>query len=109
MNCYSVNLATGTQNLFTGAKLVAIFIVVVGGLMRIFQGEVKYISAGFDGSKLGISDLATAFYSKSSELISTGRKTRATNALPLSPSSLSLPSVGPPVFMSYQNNACNPK
>lgn len=63
LNCYSVNLATGTQNLFTGAKLIAIFIVVVGGLVRIFQGEVKYISSGFEGSKTSFSDIATAFYS----------------------------------------------
>lgn len=64
MNCYSVNLATGTQNLFTGAKLIAIFIVITGGLVRIAQGEVKYISSGFEGSKSSFSDIATAFYSK---------------------------------------------
>lgn len=64
LNCYSVNLATGTQNLFTGAKLIAIFIVVAGGLVRIFQGETKYISTGFEGSKTTFSDMATAFYSE---------------------------------------------
>lgn len=64
LNCYSVNLATGTQNLFTGAKLIAIFIVVAGGVLRIAQGEVKYISSGFEGSKTSFSDIATAFYSE---------------------------------------------
>lgn len=62
LNCYSVNLATGTQNLFTGAKLIAIFIVVVGGVVRIAQGEIKHLSSGFKGSKTSISDIATAFY-----------------------------------------------
>lgn len=64
MNCYSVNLATGTQNLFTGAKLVAIFIVVVGGLIRIAQGQVDFVYNAFEGSKTSFSDIATAFYSK---------------------------------------------
>lgn len=64
LNCYSVNLATGTQNLFTGAKLIAIFIIVFVGVLRICQGEIKYISSGFEGSKSSFSDIATAFYSK---------------------------------------------
>lgn len=63
LNCYSVNLATGTQNLFTGAKLVAIFIVVVGGLVRLAQGQARPLEAGlFEGSKTSFSDIATAFY-----------------------------------------------
>lgn len=65
LNCFSVNLATGTQNLFTGAKLVAIFIVVVGGLYRLLQGESQLdLAQAFDGSKMSFSDLATAFYSE---------------------------------------------
>lgn len=62
LNCYSVNLATGTQNLFTAAKMIAIFIVIIGGLIKICQGETKYISTGFEGSKATFSDIATAFY-----------------------------------------------
>lgn len=64
LNCYSVNLATGTQNLFTGAKLIAIFIIVFVGLLRISQGEIKHLASGFEGSKTTFSDIATAFYSK---------------------------------------------
>lgn len=64
LNCYSVNLATGTQNLFTGAKLIAIFIVVVGGLIRIVKGEVTFMAKPFAGTSTSFSDLATAFYSK---------------------------------------------
>ncbi|KAL1455448.1 hypothetical protein WDU94_009539 [Cyamophila willieti] len=40
INCYSVNLATGVQNVFTCAKLAAVAIVVCGGGYRIFQGNV---------------------------------------------------------------------
>lgn len=70
LNCYSVNLATGTQNLFTGAKLVAIFIVVVGGIVRIAQGQIGFVYGAFDGTKTSFSDIATAFYSKSQKFIS---------------------------------------
>lgn len=64
-----MNLATGTQNLFTGAKLIAIFIVVAGGVVRIVQGETTYISSGFESSKTSFSDIATAFYSKYASFI----------------------------------------
>lgn len=64
LNCYSVNLATGTQNLFTAAKMIAIIIVVIGGILKIAQGEVQYLNTGFEGSKINFSDIATAFYSK---------------------------------------------
>ncbi|KAG9509467.1 b(0,+)-type amino acid transporter 1 [Fragariocoptes setiger] len=56
------SIATGTQNLFTVAKMVAIVIVVIGGLVKLCQGEVKHISTGFDGSRATFSDIATAFY-----------------------------------------------
>lgn len=63
VNCYSVNLATSTQNIFTAAKLLAIIIIICGGIVHIFQGHTEYISKGFEGSKYEISDIATAFYS----------------------------------------------
>ena len=63
VNCYSVNLATSTQNIFTAAKLLAIIIIICGGIVHIFQGHTEYISKGFEGSKFAISDIATAFYS----------------------------------------------
>lgn len=39
INCYSVNLATGVQNVFTAAKLVAILIVILGGMYQLAQGK----------------------------------------------------------------------
>ncbi|KAI7697770.1 amino acid transporter -like protein, partial [Sarcoptes scabiei] len=63
VNCYSVNLATSTQNIFTAAKLLAIIIIIGGGIVHILQGHTEYISKGFEGSKFSISDIATAFYS----------------------------------------------
>ena len=63
VNCYSVNLATSTQNIFTAAKLLAIIIIVIGGIVHLYQGNTELISKGFQGSKFRLSDIATAFYS----------------------------------------------
>lgn len=63
VNCYSVNLATSTQNIFTAAKLLAIIIIVIGGIVHLAQGNTELITKGFEGSKWKTSELATAFYS----------------------------------------------
>jgi len=63
LNCHSVNLATGTQNVFTLAKLLAIIVIVIGGAVSLFQGQTEHISTGFEGSKWALADIATAFYS----------------------------------------------
>ena len=45
VNCYSVNLATNVQNIFTAAKLVAIAIIVCGGAYKLIIGNdyVQYL------------------------------------------------------------------
>ncbi|UYV84976.1 SLC7A9 [Cordylochernes scorpioides] len=63
INCYGVQLATEVQNLFTAAKLLAIIIIVIGGLVKILQGQTEHLSSGFEGSKYSFADIATAFYS----------------------------------------------
>ena len=63
LNCHSVSLATGTQVVFTAAKLFAIVIIVLGGMIRVVQGDTHNISKGFQGSKWTFSDIATSFYS----------------------------------------------
>lgn len=65
INCYSVNLATGVQNAFTAAKLMAILVVIVGGSYKLIQGNTQHLQTAFntiDGSTLNIGRLATAFY-----------------------------------------------
>lgn len=63
INCYSVNLATGVQNAFTAAKLVAVFVVVAGGVCKIYQGRTENFRNYFEDSKWDMGDMATAFYS----------------------------------------------
>lgn len=66
INCYSVNLATGVQNAFTAAKLIAILVVIAGGTWSLANGNTQHLNGAFttmDGSdKFNIGRLATAFY-----------------------------------------------
>ncbi|XP_039288487.1 b(0,+)-type amino acid transporter 1-like isoform X2 [Nilaparvata lugens] len=62
INCYSVNLATGVQNAFTAAKLVAILIVICGGGYKLFQGNTQNFENMFSGETASIGSIATAFY-----------------------------------------------
>ncbi|XP_054008199.1 b(0,+)-type amino acid transporter 1-like [Hylaeus anthracinus] len=66
VNCYSVNLATGVQNAFTAAKLIAILVVIAGGSYKLIQGNTQHLKGAFntmDGSStVNIGRLATAFY-----------------------------------------------
>ncbi|XP_050740404.1 b(0,+)-type amino acid transporter 1-like isoform X7 [Eriocheir sinensis] len=63
INSYSVNLATRVQNIFTAAKLLAILIIVVGGVVKLAQGNTTHLAKGFEGSTSSFGDIATAFYS----------------------------------------------
>lgn len=89
INCFSVKLATKVQNIFTAAKLIAIAVIIVGGLYMICMGitshlqwkrhgiftfpnasrvflllgNTQYLSQGFEGSTTKFGDIATAFYS----------------------------------------------
>ncbi|XP_076233174.1 b(0,+)-type amino acid transporter 1 isoform X1 [Calliopsis andreniformis] len=65
VNCYSVNLATGVQNAFTAAKLIAILVVIAGGSYKLIQGNTQHLKGAFDtadDSTVNIGRLATAFY-----------------------------------------------
>ncbi|XP_022908162.1 b(0,+)-type amino acid transporter 1 isoform X2 [Onthophagus taurus] len=62
INCYSVNLATSVQNIFTAAKLVAVLIVIVGGAYKMFEGNVQHLKNPFKGTVYSIGNIATAFY-----------------------------------------------
>lgn len=62
INCYSVKMATSIQNIFTAAKLLAVLIIVVGGLVKLGEGNTQYLATGFEGSTTSFGDIATAFY-----------------------------------------------
>lgn len=62
INCFSVKMATSIQNIFTAAKLLAIAIIVVGGMIKLASGNTQYLAKGFEGSTTSFGDIATAFY-----------------------------------------------
>nr|XP_053654453.1 b(0,+)-type amino acid transporter 1-like [Cherax quadricarinatus] len=81
INSYSVNLATRVQNVFTAAKLVAILIIVVGGMVKLGQGNTQYLATGFQGSTKSFGDIATAFYSGLWAYDGCGLKNRTVNII----------------------------
>ncbi|CAH2068491.1 unnamed protein product, partial [Iphiclides podalirius] len=63
VNCYSVNLATNVQNIFTAAKLVAIAIIVCGGAYKLILGNTRHLQEpNFASSTATLGNIATAFY-----------------------------------------------
>ncbi|CAB3384908.1 Hypothetical predicted protein [Cloeon dipterum] len=67
INCYSVNLATGVQNVFTAAKMVAIMIVICGGMYQLQKGNTHHLQTPFEPisqerASASLADIATAFY-----------------------------------------------
>ncbi|KDR13693.1 b(0,+)-type amino acid transporter 1 isoform X2 [Zootermopsis nevadensis] len=62
INCYSVNLATGVQNVFTAAKLVAILIIICGGAYKLAEGNTQHLENVFKGTTYSLGNIATAFY-----------------------------------------------
>ncbi|CAG0894785.1 unnamed protein product [Darwinula stevensoni] len=62
VNCFDVKLATRVQNVFTTAKLLAVVIIVITGIVKFAQGESK-LNLGFNGTTKEYGKIATAFYS----------------------------------------------
>ncbi|EFX85837.1 hypothetical protein DAPPUDRAFT_45522 [Daphnia pulex] len=62
VNCYSVKGATHVQNIFTVGKLMAIAIIIGGGLYYLGLGYTENLEIGFEGSASSFGQIATAFY-----------------------------------------------
>ncbi|XP_062583996.1 b(0,+)-type amino acid transporter 1-like [Saccostrea cucullata] len=62
VNCWDTKLAASVQVFFTAAKLIALFIIVIGGLVWLGKGEVETLQTGFEGSTNSPSAVALAFY-----------------------------------------------
>ncbi|XP_052061856.1 b(0,+)-type amino acid transporter 1-like [Mytilus californianus] len=62
VNCIDTTLAVRMQVFFTAAKLIALMIIVVGGLIRLGQGHVSQLKDSFKGSETNPSSIALAFY-----------------------------------------------
>ena len=61
-NVISVKFATNTQIIFTFAKIIALIIVSVGGIVYIAKGDVENIETGFEGTTTKVPDYTDALY-----------------------------------------------
>uniref|UniRef100_A0A8C3Q497 b(0,+)-type amino acid transporter 1 n=1 Tax=Geospiza parvula TaxID=87175 RepID=A0A8C3Q497_GEOPR len=62
INCLNVRLATSVMNIFTAAKLLALLVIVVGGLVLLAKGQTQSFQNGFQGTTAGIGAVGMAFY-----------------------------------------------
>ncbi|XP_025115068.1 b(0,+)-type amino acid transporter 1-like isoform X2 [Pomacea canaliculata] len=62
VNCYSVRLAARVQVLTTAIKVAALVIILVGGVVMLFEGKTENLKTGFSGSTDSPSQIALAFY-----------------------------------------------
>ncbi|KAI4490432.1 hypothetical protein M0804_003376 [Polistes exclamans] len=61
INCWDVNWATKVQDIFTYAKLLALFIIICTGAYQLFTGHTEHFT--FDNTKTEITSIALSFYS----------------------------------------------
>lgn len=62
VNCLSVRLATSVMNIFTGAKLLALLAVVVGGMVSLASGHTQNFQNVFQNTKTEAGAIGIAFY-----------------------------------------------
>jgi len=62
INCISVKLSTRVQIFFTGAKLIAIAMLVTTGIVRLVQGHTSSFHNAFNGTTHSVSNMGYAFY-----------------------------------------------
>lgn len=61
VNCWDVKWATNVQDIFTYAKLLALFIIIATGIYQLCLGKVEYFT--FDNTNTQVTSLALSFYS----------------------------------------------
>ncbi|RDD44098.1 b(0,+)-type amino acid transporter 1 [Trichoplax sp. H2] len=62
INCYSVKWATKLQDIFTVAKLIAVFGLVIIGFVELGRGRVQNFQSSWEGTETNAAVVALAFY-----------------------------------------------
>ncbi|KAJ8970755.1 hypothetical protein NQ317_011685 [Molorchus minor] len=76
VNCYSVNLATSVQNVFTAAKLVAVAVVIIGGVYKICEGTTQHWWRSFPDYVVCDRNIATGFIRSPMEMMTSRSRCR---------------------------------
>ena len=61
VNCWEVKWATFVQDIFTYAKLLALFIIIGTGIVQLCKGEVQYFN--WNETETDVTKIALSFYS----------------------------------------------
>ncbi|KAK1894638.1 b(0+)-type amino acid transporter 1 [Dissostichus eleginoides] len=62
VNCVSVRMATGIQVVSMVFKLVALAVIILGGVVMLFQGHTENFEEPFENTKADVSSIGIAFY-----------------------------------------------
>ncbi|XP_045907679.1 Y+L amino acid transporter 2-like [Micropterus dolomieu] len=63
VNCAYVKWATLIQDIFTYVKLMSLFLIIIAGTLKLFNGETKSFESPFEGSSTDPGAIALALYS----------------------------------------------
>jgi L-type amino acid transporter 5 len=65
INCYNVKWGTNLQTIFTATKILALFVIIIAGLivMCLGMGKSENLEDPFEGTKSDPGSIALAFYS----------------------------------------------
>ncbi|KAK2151453.1 hypothetical protein LSH36_362g01000 [Paralvinella palmiformis] len=63
MNVWSVRLAASVQFVFTVAKVIALCIIIVGGMVNMANGKLEYLKTGFEGTNTNPGQIMLGLYS----------------------------------------------
>ncbi|XP_069999292.1 large neutral amino acids transporter small subunit 2 [Penaeus vannamei] len=61
VNCWNVKWATRVQDIFTGAKLFALAVIIITGFVQLCLGHTEYFS--FENTESDVTKIALSFYS----------------------------------------------
>ena len=67
MNCYEVKWATFIQDIFTYAKLLALFIIIGTGIVQLGRGKTENFT--WEDTETDITKIALSFYSGELEIL----------------------------------------
>ncbi|KAM3594684.1 uncharacterized protein V6R79_012209 [Siganus canaliculatus] len=62
VNCLNVRLSMSVQVFFMVAKVVALAVIIVGGVVMLIQGRTENFDNSFENTNLGINPIGIAFY-----------------------------------------------